>query len=170
MKKIYGYICHAEVFLAKISLAVMSFLIFIAAISRTFRYPIVWATDISTFLFAWCVFLSADATMRRGKLVSLDLLTSRLPPQFQKILYLVNQVIIIVFLVALIGYGFQLSYTTRLRTFQGIPGFSYTWVTLSVPVGSILMLITSILKTREKFGISPKDKQDQKNSSFSEVI
>jgi TRAP-type C4-dicarboxylate transport system permease small subunit len=59
-----------------------------------------------------------------------------------------NYVIIIVFLVGMIGYGLWLSYTTRLRTFQGIPGFSYTWVTLSVPIGCALMLITAILKVK----------------------
>ena len=48
----------------------------------------------------------------------------------------------------MIGYGVKLSYTTRLRCFQGIPGFSYTWVTLSVPFGCALMLITAILKVR----------------------
>jgi TRAP-type C4-dicarboxylate transport system permease small subunit len=35
-----------------------------------------------------------------------------------------------------------------MRTFQGIPGFSYTWVTLSVPFGCALMLITAILKIK----------------------
>jgi TRAP-type C4-dicarboxylate transport system permease small subunit len=48
----------------------------------------------------------------------------------------------------MIVYGSWLSYTTRLRTFQGIPGFSYTWVTLSVPLGCTLMLITAILKIK----------------------
>jgi TRAP-type C4-dicarboxylate transport system permease small subunit len=48
----------------------------------------------------------------------------------------------------MIGYGLWLSYTTRLRTFQGIPGFSYTWVTLSVPIGCALMLITATLKLK----------------------
>lgn len=53
-------------------------------------------------------------------------------------------------LVALIGFGVWLSYTTRFRSFQGIPWFSYTRVTLSVPVGGLLMLITTTLKIREK--------------------
>ena len=48
----------------------------------------------------------------------------------------------------MIGYGLPLSYTTRFRAFQGIPGFSYSWVTLSVPIGCALMLITAILKIK----------------------
>ena len=63
---------------------------------------------------------------------------------------MVNLFIILIFLMSLIGFGVWLSYTTRFRTFQGIPGFSYTWVTLSVPVGGALMVITTVLKIREK--------------------
>ena len=63
---------------------------------------------------------------------------------------LINLFIILIFLAALIGFGVWLSYTTRFRAFQGIPGFSYTWVTLSVPVAGALMVITTILKIRDK--------------------
>jgi len=49
----------------------------------------------------------------------------------------------------MVYYGFHLSYTTRLRTFQGIPGFSYTWVTISVPIGCLLMLTTAVLKVKD---------------------
>ena len=31
---------------------------------------------------------------------------------------------------------------------QGIPWFSYTWVTLSVPVGGVLMVVTTVLNIR----------------------
>ena len=76
------------------------------------------------------------------------MITGKLPQKAQLYLKLVNYIIIIAFLLGMIGYGLWLSYTTRLRTFQGIPGFSYTWVTLSVPFGCALMLITSILKIK----------------------
>ena len=42
-----------------------------------------------------------------------------------------------------------MSYRTRFRAYQGIPGFSYTWATLSVPVGSALVLISTIIKIRQ---------------------
>ena len=151
MKKIYEYICKAEELIAKTSLSVIAVLIFAAAIARCLRHPIIWAVDISTFLFAWVVFLSADIAMRHDKLVNLDMVTKLLPEKFQKTLKIINHLIIIVFLLALIGYGFWLSYTTRFRTFPGLTTLSYTWVTLSVPVGSILMLVTSVLKIKEQF-------------------
>ena len=57
--------------------------------------------------------------------------------------------VILTFLVFLLVYGVILAYGSRFRTFQGIPGFSYMWVTLSVPLGSLLLLISSIRKGKE---------------------
>ena len=48
-------------------------------------------------------------------------------------------------------YGFKLSYTARFRSFQGIPQMSYTWVTLSIPVCSVFMIITTVIKIVELF-------------------
>lgn len=150
MMKLYEAIGKAEVFIAKGSLAILTALVFVSAVARTVRHPLVWTVDAATFLFAWCVFLSADIAIRNDKLVSIDMVVKKLPKKIQFYLKLFNQIVIMVFLAALIGFGFWLSYTTRLRTFQGIPGFSYTWVTLSVPVGCILMLATTILKVKEQ--------------------
>jgi TRAP-type C4-dicarboxylate transport system permease small subunit len=104
--------------------------------------------DAATFLFAWAVFLGADAAMRLDRLFCIEVITMKLSRNAQLYLKVINYIIIIMFLVGMIVYGSWLSYTTRLRTFQGIPGFSYTWVTLSVPFGCALMLITAILKIK----------------------
>ena len=149
MKKLYAYICKAEVYISMSALAILSALVLLSAIARSLHKPIVWAIDAATFLFAWCVFLSADIAMRNDKLFCIDVLTSKLPKKCQHYLKLINLSIIIVFLVSLMVYGIKLTYTTRLRTFQGIPDFSYSWVTLSVPVGCLLMLTTAIIKVRQ---------------------
>ncbi len=146
MKKIYTFIYRTELFVSKTFLAIISALVFGAAMMRTLGMPIVWAVDVATFLFAWCVFFGADLAVKGDKLMSVDLITKKLPLKFQHILKLANLFIMAIFLIFLVGFGFWLSYTTRFRTFQGIPGFSYTWVTISVPIGSALMLSTVVEK------------------------
>lgn len=150
MKKLYEQIGKLEMIIVKYAIALLTLLVFGSAIARTLHFPIVWAVDAATFIFAWCVFLGADMAMRKDRLVTIDLLTDRLPKKVVFYIRLFNHVLIIIFLLALIVYGFWLSYTTRLRTFQGIPGFSYTWVTISVPIGCILMLSTTIVKIKEQ--------------------
>jgi len=148
MTKIYEFICKKEMLIAQWALGILSLLVFAAAVGRSLYYPLNWAMDVATFLFAWTVFLGADVAMRLDRLFCIELITIKLSQKAQLYLKLINYIIIVIFLVGMIGYGLRLSYTTRFRTFQGIPGFSYTWVTLSVPIGCALMLITAILKIK----------------------
>jgi TRAP-type C4-dicarboxylate transport system permease small subunit len=148
MKKIYDFICKNEMLAAQWSLGILSILVFAAAVGRFSYHPINWAMDMATFLFAWTVFLGADAAMRLDRLFCIEVITGKLPQKAQLYLKIINYIIIIMFLVGMIVYGSYLSYTTRWRSFQGIPGFSYTWVTLSVPFGCALMSITAILKIK----------------------
>ncbi len=148
MKKIYEYICRVEVLLVKIFLVFLVSLVFIAAVTRYMGYPINWSVDMAVCLFAWCTFLGGDVAMRNNKLMNVEFLIEKLPERYRKIIELLNLFIILIFLLAFIAYGIKLSYTTRFRQFQGIPGFSYTWVTISVPIAGALMVITTINKIR----------------------
>jgi len=150
MKKLYEYICQGEIFVIKVFLVFMVGLVFIAASTRYLGYPINWSVDMAVCLFAWCTFLGADVAMRNNKLMNIDFLINKLPGKNKNFIEIINLFIILIFLLALIGYGVKLSYTTRFRAFQGIPWFSYTWVTLSVPVAGTLMVISTVLKIREK--------------------
>jgi len=61
-------------------------IIFAAGFGRSIGYPIGWAMDTSTFLFAWAVFFSADIAMRKNRHVSVEILVNRLPKKFKVIL------------------------------------------------------------------------------------
>ncbi|MBM4309084.1 MAG: TRAP transporter small permease subunit [Deltaproteobacteria bacterium] len=148
MKKLYEYICKGEILLIKIFLVFIVGLVFVAAVTRYVGYPINWSVDMAVCLFAWCTFLGGDVAMRENKLMNVEFLIRKLPEKFRNSIELINLLIILIFLLALIGYGIKLSYTTRLRQFQGIPGFSYTWVTISVPIAGTLMVVTTINKIR----------------------
>ena len=150
MKKLYEYICKGEIFLTKVFLVCFVALVFIAAATRYVGYPINWSVDMAVCFFAWGTFLGADIAMRSNKLMNVDFFISKLSAKNKNLIEIINLFVILIFLLALIGYGVKLSYTTRFRAFQGIPWFSYTWVTISVPIGSMLMAITTILNVRGK--------------------
>ena len=44
--------------------------------------------------------------------------------------------------------GTWLAWTSRARSFQGIPEVSYSWVTMAMPVGCLLLLVTTVQKFR----------------------
>jgi len=170
MRKLYAFVCKAEMFLAKYTLFVLSALVLTAAVARTLRHPMNWAMDAATFLFAWCVFLGGDIAMRENRLFCITLVLDRLPPKARPAVQIANWVIIAGFLVFMIAYGIKLCFITRLRTFQGIPGLSYTWVTLAVPVGCSLMLVSSARRLRDLFRAARRGESERVTQGPSELI
>jgi TRAP-type C4-dicarboxylate transport system permease small subunit len=150
VKKLYDRLCAAEAVLAALLLVLMVALIFAGGLARLFQHPVNWAVDFATCFFAWACFLCADVAWRRGNLMAIELLTERLPLALQSACRLLNYGIIALFLVYVIGAGTWLSWISRERSFQGIPEISYSWVTMSMPVGAVLLLITTALKIRSE--------------------
>jgi len=128
----------------------MVLLIFLGGVSRVLGYPLNWSTDFATAFFAWACFLCADIAWRRNTLMAIEFLPARLTPKAQRTLRLVNYGIIGAFLAYLVVMGAWLSWTSRERSFQGIPEISYSWVTASAVVGGVLLLVTTVLKIRDE--------------------
>ena len=99
-------------------------------------------------MFAWACFFCADIAWRNNSLMSIELVTEKLPLRARMVCSYLNYAIIVTFLVYLVIAGVWLSWISRTRSFQGIPEISYSWVTMALPVGAILLLITAIEKIR----------------------
>ena len=125
-------------------------LIFVGGVARVLGYPLNWSTDFATAFFAWACFFCADIAWRRNSLMAIELVPARLPPNAQRALRFANYFIISAFLVYLVVMGAWLAWTSRVRSFQGIPEISYSWVTSSAVVGGLLLLVTTFLKIRDE--------------------
>jgi TRAP-type C4-dicarboxylate transport system permease small subunit len=148
LKRFYDGVCVAETWIAATFLVLMVVLIFLGGVMRMLGHPINWSGDAATAFFAWACFLCADIAWRRNSLMAIEILTEKLPLRLQTALRLLNYTLISAFLLYLILWGGYLSWISRVRSFQGIPEISYSWVTLSLPVGGLLLLVTTILKVR----------------------
>jgi TRAP-type C4-dicarboxylate transport system permease small subunit len=149
MKSLYVRLQWAESTVAGLFLVVMVCLIFLGGVARLVGYPQNWTTDVSTCLFAWACFLCADIAWRSGSLMTIDLATNLLPQKMQRALQWINHGVLVAFLLYLIVAGVWLSWISRIRSFQGLPDISYSWVTMSLPVGAALLLLTTIVKMKE---------------------
>jgi TRAP-type transport system small permease protein len=149
MKKFYEQLCIVEGWIARVLLVAMVLLIFSAAIARLMAYPINWAIDIATAMFAWACLFAADIAWRHNKLMCVDILTNYFSDRAKAIMRMVNYTILVAFLIYVIPAGLWLSWVSRARSFQGIPDISYSWVTMAMPAGGVLLLITTLLKVRD---------------------
>jgi len=150
MKAFYAGVLRVEARVAAALLVLMVALIFLGSVARVAGSPLNWTTDAATCFFAWACFLCADVAWRRGAMMSIDLVVARLPAALRKLLRLANYLIIGLFLAYVVVMGLWLTWISRARSFQGIPEVSYSWVTLSMPVGALLLLITTLAKVRDE--------------------
>lgn len=107
-----------------------------------------WAVDISLLLFAWQVFIGGDIAVRNTNLIGVELLVNKFPGIVQKWLKIVFFVLIILFLGVLVYFGVPLLLDNWKRLFQVLP-ISYSWCTLSVPVGALLMMVSASIRLVE---------------------
>jgi TRAP-type C4-dicarboxylate transport system permease small subunit len=159
MRALYAHVLRAEAVLAAALLLLMVALIFTGGVARLARNPLNWTIDLATCSFAWACFLCADIAWRKGLLMSVDIVTARLPPRLRGVVLYANYAIISAFLVYVIYAGVLLSWVSRARSFNGIPGVSYSWITMSLPVGGALLLITTLIKVRQSMredGLLPR--------------
>jgi TRAP-type transport system small permease protein len=135
-------LARLEDVLSKAFLAGCAFLVFVAAITRAFGAPVVWAIDVGMLLFIWCAFFGADKALRNRQHIIIDIVVRYFPQPMQRALLIAHWTIIIVFLAALVWLGTQLTLLNVQRP-MGDTDISYAWVTSAVPVGALLMLITA---------------------------
>ena len=156
MKKIYHAFCRFEEVLATCLLGGLALLVFLSALMRTFKHPLNWAQDVALVAFAWLIFLGGDIAVRGTGLIGVDLLVKKLPKAVQKWLDVFYKCLIIAFLCVLVFYGARMVSQGWSRQITAL-GISYSWVTMAVPVGSFLMIISTVINLVKRIK-TPADK------------
>ena len=144
MKRAYEKFCRFEEKLALVLLAGLAVLVFISALMRTFKHPLNWAQDVALVAFAWLIVIGGDVAVRGSGLIGVDMVVSKLPKSVQKWLDVFYKCLIIAFLCVLVFYGIRMVRQGWSRQIAAL-GISYGWVTLAVPVGSFLMIISTAI-------------------------
>ncbi len=138
-------LARGEEILARACLVGCSALVFVAAVSRAFGSPVLWAIDIAMLLFIWCAFFGADAALRARQHIIIDIVVRLFPQRMQRALLITHWTIMVAFLLTLVVLGTQLTLLNVQRP-MGDTDISYAYVTAAVPVGSLLMSITALVQ------------------------
>lgn len=131
----------AVVLLAGTVLAVL-----LGAIGRAVGSPIPSGAEIAQLLLIWSCMLGADLIMKRGDHIRISALPDALPAAGRRALNLVCLVCMLLFLGYAAWLGWQLALSNWARE-MGASGLSYGWVTLALPVGCVLMILSLLRRT-----------------------
>lgn len=150
MKTLYAWISKIEAGVAMFGLAFCVIVLFLGALSRQMGHPIRFANDFAMWGFSWCIFIGADVAFKKPQgLFYVDAVIGNVPWKVARVMHLVLNLIVAVFLTLVVVYGIQLCIRSWTRPLPSIPTISYSWLTMSVPIGGALMFITNIIKIKE---------------------
>lgn len=124
-------------------------IVFMEVVLRAFGSPTTWSVGIAQLLFIWLIFLGANQALRENAHIGVDVITNLLPQHVRKRIELVMFMLIIVFLGIVVVYGFLMVYHNTGRIISGT-SIDYYFITLSIPVGAWLMLMTSVQITVQR--------------------
>ena len=144
-KKLVRFGIHLEDVSTQILLAFIVVLVFMAALTRYIGHPINWSVDIAQGLYVWVIYIGANQAWRKSRHIGIDMLFNKLGPGPQKFLLVFIHSLISIFLGAIIVNGIHITIVNSGRILNAIP-ISYSFVTIAVPAGSLLMLITTVEK------------------------
>lgn len=149
MKKLYDKFCRLEEMLALGLLSSIAVLVFISALMRYVKHPLNWAQDVALVAFAWMIFLGSDIAIRGPGLIGIDLLVKQFPVTIQKGLDILFKLIIIAFLLVLVVNGYSMTVQGWSRQIAALH-VSYGVVTMAVPVGALLMIVSTSMRLAER--------------------
>ena len=145
MKNLNETITKLEELVSKIGVMSIDLIVFSNAILRYFSKPLVWAPDIAQLIFVWVVFIGADLALQQNKHIGIEILESRFSEKNRSLLRMFWCVLITIFLSVCIYYGITLCIANSARRLNGGVQISYSYLTAAVPVGSLLMIKTTII-------------------------
>lgn len=127
-------------YLIAAALSLMAIFVFGNVILRYFfNSGLTWAEEVSRFLFIWLIFLGAILALRDNEHLGVDTLVRKLSLKGKKILFVINNAIILITLFLVLDGSWKL---TMLNVDQSSPaiGLPYAYVYVSGAVMSIGMI------------------------------
>lgn len=132
---------RAEEVVAVLLLAGVVLAVLTGAVGRAIGRPFPPGPEIAQLLLIWSCMVGADLVLKRGEHIRISALPDALPPGLRRVLHLVAVLCIMAFLGYVGWLGARLAASNWARP-MGVSGLSYGWVTLALPVGCGLMLVS----------------------------
>lgn len=141
-----------------ILLALVVLFVFVAAVMRTLGHPVIWSVDIAQMLFIWVCMLGGNQALRKGSHVGVDYFVRRLSLRVQIAIDMFSYILVALFLGVLVWFGIKLTLLNPERDL-GAVDLPYALVTVAIPFGGLLMLITTLWQTSYLFAVLIGQKQ-----------
>lgn len=136
---------NLDMVLAGIMLVVLIVVTFGGVIMRYLvHHPLMWAEEVQLWCFLWVTFLGAGAAFRYGSHVAVEIVFDLLPKSIQKILIVINYIIVMGILIYLFFLGFDLlALMLKIGKTTAILRIPMSFINAVVPVGCLIMMVST---------------------------
>ncbi len=135
--------------IAGLVLLFVTFSIFIDVFLRYFfNRPSIWVTEVSSYLFLYIIFLGTAYSLQQGLHIRVTFLLDRFSPAMVRIFDLITSLMAILFCVVLLWQTSNMAWSAYKESWTSPTMLSapYVYIYVSMVFGSLLLLITFILK------------------------
>ena len=108
-----------------------------------FSQPSVWTEEVMRRLLIWMVMLGMVVAVRKGALVSVDLMLRLSRGTWRRVVRAVITGVHLAFFSVLVWFGFDLVWRVRFQTFASMD-LSMGWAYAAVPVGALLAMLATL--------------------------
>ncbi|WP_252314168.1 TRAP transporter small permease [Sinobaca sp. H24] len=127
----------------------MVFLVFFNVVLRYgFSSGITWSEEMSRYLFVWIVFLGAIVAYKEKAHLAVDVLIGALPRKLQKVLYTINNLIVITVLALFIDGGLQM-FESASNSYGPATGVPLSFLYLAGLISAFTMAALAVIQTIE---------------------
>lgn len=145
IKKIQDTVARVSLLLAAIGMAAIALAVFYAVLSRyVFKSNSIWVEQFVRYLLIWVVFLASNVLIYRNELMRVDFADNLWPKSFLKVREGFYSILFVIILSTLCWQGWVQAKSYMGVAVVGLPIDKF-WIYLSVPVGTLLMMIQYLL-------------------------
>lgn len=142
-----------------ISVLLLVLVVGVVLLQIIFRFfilkPLSWSEELSRYLFIWIVYIGGYLCTKSNSHLGITFFVDASPKKLSKLMTFVANLSIIIYMLIVIFYGFQLSVKV-MRQPSAVLRVPMGVVYGAIPVGMLLMLIRLIFNFIEKKGSRPE--------------
>lgn len=151
INNIQKWIARASLAVAAVGMATIAVSVTVSVICRyILQTSAMWVEQYTRYMLIWVVFVAANVLIYRNELMRVDFLDHLWPKKAMKVREGFYSALFVVILGTLCFEGWRQAYSYWGVQVVGLPVDKF-WIYLSVPVGSLLMLIQYLLNLVKAF-------------------
>lgn len=145
IKKVQNTIARISLILSAVGLSTIAVSVFASVLCRyVLKLSAMWVEQYTRYMLIWVVFMASNVLVYKNALMRVDFADKLWPKAFLKVREGLYTILFIIILCTLTWQGWVQAYSYWGVPVTGLP-IDRFWVYLSVPVGSLLMLVQYLL-------------------------